>query len=70
MGVLFYWARAHPPEQRPRWLLRQAEHLDTDSLRMLEKNELGVEEPLLLYRAFSPFTGDVLKAQEFFAAFA
>ena len=67
MGVPFYWARAHPPEQRPRWLLRQAEQLGADSMRTLDKNALGVEEPLLLYRAFSPFTGDVLKAQEFFA---
>ena len=32
------------------------------------RNELDVEEPFLRYRSFLPFTGNVLRAQEFFAA--
>ena len=30
--------------------------------------ELGVDEPLLMYREFRAFTGDVLKAEQFFGA--
>jgi len=69
-GAGFYWAREYQSGRKPKWQLRQPEQLEADKACTLGKNELGVEEPLLLYRAFRPFTGDVLKAEQLFTACA
>ena len=42
--------------------MRKGEWLEADSARMLGENELGVEEPLPLYRAFEPIVGDARAA--------
>ena len=39
-----------------------------DGICNVGRNELDVEEPFLRYRSFLPFIGNVLRAQEFFAA--
>ena len=69
VGDEFYWALPdHADGRRPRWALRKGEELTGDATCTLGKNELGVEEPILLYLYFRPFTGNVAKAAEFFAA--
>ena len=64
----FYWALPHEIGRRPRWQLREAKHRAQDGICTVGRNELDVEEPFLRYRSFLPFTGNVLRAQEFFAA--
>jgi len=58
----------HEIGRRPRWQLREAKHRAQDGICTVGRNELDVEEPFLRYRSFLPFTGNVLRAQEFFAA--
>ena len=69
-GADFYWAQAQQSQRKPFWQLRRQAQLEADCTCTVGTNELGVEEPLLLYRAFRPFTGDVLKAEQFFLACA
>ena len=64
----FYWALPHEIGRRPRWQLREAKHRAQDGICTVGRNELDVEEPFPRYRSFLPFTGNVLRAQEFFAA--
>ena len=73
----YYWALMHRencespyfngPSQDTKWELRKGESLTDDCTRTLGLNQLGVEEPLLLYRSFRPFTGDEFAAGNFFA---
>ena len=67
-GLEFYWALGSCIGRKPKWELRNAECLEGDRSRTIGSGELGVDEPLLMYREFRPFTGDVLKAEQFFGA--
>ena len=59
---LYFWALEHALNKKPKWVLRKGEWLDADSARTLGENELRVEEPLPMYRAFKPFVGDASAA--------
>ena len=59
---LYFWALEHALNQKPKWVLRKGEWLETDSARTLGENQLRVEEPLSMYRAFEPFVGDASAA--------
>lgn len=59
---LYFWALEHAINQNPKWVLRKGEWLEADSARTLGENELRVDEPLPLYRAFEPFVGDASAA--------
>lgn len=63
---IFYWALPHEVGRTPKWQLRKGESLEADRTRTLGTNEHGIHEPLLLYRDFRPFKGNVLKAQHIF----
>ena len=64
----YYWALAHRPGSpaEAKWQLRRGEALEADATCTLGPN-LGVDEPLLLYRAFQPFTGEEHEATNHFA---
>ena len=66
-GLDFYWALGHEVGRRPKWQLRTGVHLDSDCTCTIGQTELKVEEPILLYRGFRPFTGNVVKAQQHFS---
>jgi len=59
---LYFWALEHALNKKPKWVLRKGEWLSDDSERTLGENELRVEEPLPMYRAFEPFVGDASAA--------
>ena len=59
---LYFWALEYAINQKPKWVLRKGEWLEADSARTLGENELRVDEPLPLYRAFEPFVGDASAA--------
>ena len=65
----YYWALSHRPASPVdvKWQLRRRESLEDDAMQTLGKNQLGFDEPLLLYRAFWPFTGDDFEATNHFA---
>ena len=58
VGDEFYWALAHEMGRRPKWQLRKGDELAADATRTIGCGELGINEPVLLYRRFRPFTGD------------
>ena len=53
-GLEFYWALGSCIGRKPKWELRNAECLEGDRSRTIGSGELGVDEPLLMYREFSP----------------
>lgn len=52
-----YWALAHEIGRRPKWRLRKGQNLEADATSVAAH-----DEPLLLYRAFHRFDGNVVKA--------
>ena len=63
-----HWALEHQRRDRIEWRLRKIERLDKDRNSIVGENELGVNEPLLLYREFHPFEGNLLQAVKYFAS--
>jgi len=61
---VFYWALEHKRHSRPKWQLRNGNLLSEDQTKTIGMSEAFIEEPLLLYRDFRQFHGNVLRAQE------
>ena len=63
----FYWALAYSEHSRPRWQLRKGACIDEDAMETFGVSQLGVHEPLLRYRGFRRFTGDLREAEAAFS---
>lgn len=63
----YYWALEYSRHAQPWWQLRKAVCLEQDGTQTLGENELRVEEPVLRFRSFRPFMGNLHMAAQVFS---